>query len=256
MTKKVAIIIPTLNERNNILEIIHAFRSVVSDIEIIIADSSSDGTDDVVRQAYLGDNKVVVLKCGRLGRGGAVKKGYEWVRKHSQAEFIVVADADGSHEPRELTSLLITSGKAELVIGSRYIAGSRIVGWPWYRHVFSRAANLSARLVLRAGVKDYTNGYRVFHRKVIDQFNLDSLNADGYIMLSQELYQVQILGGRVVEVPTTFVNRQRGKSNFHLGLIVESGIIMARLWMAMQKTRRRLGPITQDQNGPEKSVMK
>jgi dolichol-phosphate mannosyltransferase len=238
------------------LEIIHAFRSVVSDIEIIIADSSSDGTDDVVRQAYLGDKKVVVLKCGRLGRGGAVKKGYEWARKNSQAELIVVADADGSHDPGELPLLLGKSGEAELVIGSRYVAGSRIVGWPWYRHVFSRAANLSARLVLRAEVKDYTNGYRVFHRKVIDQFNLDSLNADGYIMLSQELYQIQLLGGQIAEVPTMFVNRQRGKSNFHIGLIVESVVIMTRLWFEMKKTRRRLGPITQDQNGPEKSVMK
>ncbi|KKT93889.1 MAG: hypothetical protein A3E37_00595 [Candidatus Andersenbacteria bacterium RIFCSPHIGHO2_12_FULL_46_9] len=256
MTKKVAIIIPTLNERKNILEIIQALRSVVLDIKIIIADSSADGTDELVRQTYLGDKKVVVLKCGRLGRGGAVKKGYEWVRKHSQAELIAVADADGSHNPKELPRLLVRSEEAGLVIGSRYVVGSRIVGWPWYRQVFSRAANLSASLILRAGIKDYTNGYRVFHRTLIDQFNLDSLNADGYIMLSQELYQVQLLGGRVAEVPTTFVNRQRGKSNFHLGLIVESGIIMARLWKEMQKTRRRLAQVTQDQNGQENILLR
>lgn len=246
MTKKVAIIIPTLNERKNILEIIKAFRAEVADIEVILADSSTDGTDELVSKTFKGDNGIVVLHCGRLGRGGAVKKGYEWIRNHSPAELIVVADADGSHEPRELPLLLGKSGEAELVIGSRYINGSRIVGWPWYRHIFSRAANLSARLVLRAGVSDYTNGYRVFHRQLIDQFNLSSLNADGYIMLSQELYQVQLLGGRIAEVPTTFVNRQRGKSNFHIGLIVESSVIMARLWLEMKRTRRSLAKIKQE----------
>lgn len=248
MTKKVAIIIPTLNERKNIIQIISAFRTAVSDIEVIIADSSTDGTDELVRNTYQEDRAVTVLKCGRLGRGGAVKKGYEWIRNHSLAELIVVADADGSHEPGELLRLLTQSEAAELVIGSRYITGSRIVGWPWYRHVFSRAANVSARLVLRAGVRDYTNGYRVFHRQIIDQFNLSSLNADGYIMLSQELYQTQLLGGRIAEVPTTFVNRQRGKSNFHIGLIVESGVIMARLWLEMKKTKK----VLRKKNQPQK----
>ena len=105
---------------------------------------------------------------------------------------------------------------------------------------------MSAKLVLKAGVSDYTNGYRVFRRKLIEQLNLSELDADGYIMLSQELYQVVRLAGRIAEVPTTFLNRQRGQSNFHLGLIMESGMIMWRLWRAMNKTQQSSGKIRQD----------
>lgn len=238
MNKQVAIIIPTLNERKNIVEIIRAFKAVHTRMEVVVADSSTDGTDEVVKAVFVNDQSVHILKCGRRGRGGAVKQGYEWLKTHSQAELVATADADGSHEPKELASLLQKSEEADLVVGSRYLRGSRIVGWPWYRHLFSRAANMWARLVLKAGIKDYTNGYRVFRRRLLEQMNLEQLDADGYIMLSQEIYQVKRLGGKITEVPTTFVNRQRGKSNFRLGLIVESGIVMGRLWGTMLKAKR------------------
>ena len=246
MTKSVAIIIPTLNEKKNILDIIEAFKKAAEGVEIVIADSSADGTDELVRKNYQNDSTVALIKCGKRGRGGAVKKGYEWVIENSDADLIAVADADGSHDPKELPKLLNKTTEADLVIGSRYLKTSKIIGWPWYRHVFSRVANLSAKLVLKAGVSDYTNGYRVFRRKLIEQLNLSELDADGYIMLSQELYQVVRLAGRIAEVPTTFLNRQRGQSNFHLGLIMESGMIMWRLWRAMNKTQQSSGKIRQD----------
>lgn len=239
MNKQVAIIIPTLNERKNIVEIIRAFKAVHTRLEVVVADSSTDGTDEVVKAVFVNDQSVHILKCGRRGRGGAVKQGYEWIKQHSSADLVAIADADGSHEPKELPALLEKSEIADLVVGSRYLPGSSIVGWPWYRHVFSRAANMWAKVVLKAGIRDYTNGYRVFNRRLIDQMNLNKLDADGYIMLSQEIYQVMQLGGKVVEVPTTFVNRQRGKSNFHLGLIVESGIIMGKLWREILKEKKR-----------------
>ncbi len=239
--KNLFLIIPTFNEASNIVSLINGFREVEREIKIIVADSDSpDGTAQIVKKQFGNDKGVMVLECDRKqGRGAAIVESYKYLKKNYEKGVIAVADADFSHDPKDLPKLLAALSGGEVVVGSRYIRGSKIVGWPEGRRVFSALANCLARLVLSVGIRDYTNGYRVFGWEQLVALDLDRLDADGFIMLSQELLQWHIKGNKIVEVPTVFVNRARGKSNFRLKLIFESLWILFKLGMGYRFARVR-----------------
>lgn len=222
MEYTIALIIPTLNERENIIDVLKSFQDAVKNIEIIIADSSNDGTPDIVKNAFKQDDTVTVLDCKRLGRGQAILEGYKWILSNTDTDIIATADADLSHDPSELTTLIKKLDEADFVIGSRYMKGGESIGRSIGRTIFSELANIAAGLVLGREIKDYTNGYRVMKREVIESIDLNMLDADGFIMLSQEIALVRKQGWRIAEVPTKFVDRVRGKSNFKIKLVFEA----------------------------------
>lgn len=227
----VVLIIPTLNERDNILSIIQAFLKLYDYMEVLVADSdSSDGTAQLVIEADWGTRRVHVLPCARRqGRGAAIVEAYRALRLRADVTHVAIADVDFSHDPADFTRLWAALDHADVVIGSRYVPGSKIIGWPLRRRLFSLSANWLARLFLRLGVRDYTNGYRLMTWPAMTSLNLDQLDADGFIMLSQELVQWHQRGWRLAEVPTTFVNRQRGQSHFRLRLVWESLVVLSKL---------------------------
>ncbi len=230
-TKRVTLIVPTLNEAENIVSLITAYHEVHERLMIIVADSDSpDGTARLVHETFTDEAKVRVLPCRReQGRGAAIAEAYQWILAHDVPDVIATSDADFSHDPKELPRLLAALEGADVVIGSRYLPASEIIGWPWHRYWFSKAANWLARRTLRLGIRDYTNGYRVFTADALRLLAVDKLDADGFIMLSQELVQWRQQGLRVTEVPTRFVNRVRGPSKFSLALVFEAWRVLWRL---------------------------
>ena len=183
------LIIPTYNERDNIVALIRAFLATAPDVEVLVADSDSlDKTGQLVTRVFAEEPRVTLLPCERKqGRGAAIREAYRWIRQHRPAALVGIADADFSHDPRDWPQLVAALANADVVIGSRYLPGSQIIGWPLGRRLFSQSANWLARLVLRVVVRDYTNGYRLFTPQALAALPLDDLDADGLIMLSQEL---------------------------------------------------------------------
>lgn len=240
------IIIPTLNEADNIVKLIRQFQALPHHIQVVVADSNSpDGTAQQVEKAFPNDPLVSVLPCGKRGRGASVVHAYDWALKNNTCNAIAVCDADFSHTPKDFPSFLSALSSADVIVGSRYIPGSTIENWPLSRRMFSFVANTTARILLNVGIRDYTNGYRLATRKAIASLPLHELDADGFIHLSQEIFHLHRQGFRIKEVPIYFVNRERGKSNFKPQLITESISVIFRLAMTrvgLIKTTRQPHP--------------
>lgn len=229
---RVGIVIPSYKEAENIALLIRALRAVVSDAEIIVVDDSPDrATVDAVESMH--DPLATIRhRSQKGGRGSAVLDGLRHLLARDR-DVIVEIDADFSHDPRELPSLLaaLEDRKADLVIGSRYLPASRIERWPLSRRFFSKGANLLAASLLRVPIHDYTNGYRVYSRTaatVIDR-TCGKLGK-GFIPLSEILVNLHYRGLRVVEVPTVFVNRTRGESALTTGEITNALVGLFRIF--------------------------
>lgn len=231
-TPSTVLIIPTLNEAQNINQLIQEFWEAYPNMHILVADSESpDGTAKKVQNRFGATGKVTVLTCSRTkGRGAAIVEAYQWILKNNTAQLVATADADFSHRPKDFPLLIAATQEADLIIGSRYVPGSRIKNWPRYRRIFSVAANKILERTLKVGIKDYTNGYRVFKKQLLKELDLKKLDANGFIMLSQELAQWHKQGRTIKEIPTVFVNRVRGKSHFSLRMVAESVKVLIKLY--------------------------
>ena len=131
-------------------------------------------------------------------------------------------DADGSHAPEDLPRLLAATAIADLVIGSRYVAGGKVVNWPWHRELLSKCGNLYARLALGVGINDITAGYRAYRAEVLRTLALDQVESAGYCFQVDLAWRTVRAGFRLVEVPITFTERAIGKSKMSSGIIVEA----------------------------------
>lgn len=215
MAKTLAII-PTYNEAANIAKLIDAVLAVSSDLSVLVVDDASpDGTGaEAEKEAESHPDRASVMhREAKDGRGGAVLDGIRWGLERDFDNFIEM-DADYSHEPNEIPALLDKIREYDFVIGSRYLPQSKIVNWPKSRRVFSKLANFYARFFLGIPISDYTNGYRCYRRETAAALELESINAKGYIVLSEVAFQLYRKGFTVGEIATVFVNRQRGESNF------------------------------------------
>jgi dolichol-phosphate mannosyltransferase len=234
----VAVIIPTYNERDNVGPLVEALLRLEQNLHIIVVDDDSpDGTGAVADELAARHPQLRVLhRAGKGGRGAAVLAGFR-AALATGADLFVEMDADLGHDPAELPHLLDAAANYDLVIGSRDVPGGRVVNWPWRRTLFHYLANLWARLLLGIPVRDFTNGYRVYRRHVLESLDFDSIESTGYIVLSEMLVQVHRSGFRIGEVPTTFVNRQRGVSNTTPAEIAEAFTGILKLRRRYAKTR-------------------
>ena len=160
-------------------------------------------------------------RTGKAGLGAAYVAGFGWAREHDY-DVVVEMDADGSHAPEQLPRLLAALEHADLVLGSRYVDGGEVVNWPRSREVLSRGGNLYTRLLLRLPLKDATGGYRAYRREVLDRLPLADISSQGYCFQVDLAWQTWRLGYRVVEVPITFVERERGESKMSQRIVVEA----------------------------------
>jgi len=219
MSIEASIIIPTYNERDNIGILINEIIKVKDDagliLEVIVVDDNSyDGTVEVVEDLMEKYDCIKLLRRPRkMGLGSAYKDGF----KLSTKPIIVTMDADLSHDPKVLPSMVepIHNGQADIVLGSRYIEGGAIEGWPLKRRIISKGANFLARLILGLKVKDTTTGYRAYRREVFEQ--ITKMSKRSYFDFQIEvLYLAKKYNWRVTEVPITFRDRSRGKSKFNI----------------------------------------
>jgi dolichol-phosphate mannosyltransferase len=154
-------------------------------------------------------------------------------------DVICQMDADLSHDPRHLPDLIAATDRADVVIGSRYVAGGAIVNWPKRRRLLSRFANIYIRTVTRLSPRDCTSGYRCWRREALAALPLDRFTSDGYSFLVEMLFTASRAGCRIAEVPITFVERRLGESKLSSAVLFESAVTPWRLVATKDKTARR-----------------
>ncbi|WP_341715641.1 polyprenol monophosphomannose synthase [Micromonospora sp. FIMYZ51] len=220
---RVLVVIPTYNEADNVAAIVRRVRQAAPQVEILVADDNSpDGTGAVAEEMARVDGQVHVLhRDGKQGLGAAYLAGFAWARQRAY-DAVVEMDADGSHAPEDLPALLRAARDADVVIGSRWTPGARVVNWPLRRLVLSRCGNLYARLALGVPVADATGGYRVYRSTVLDALELESVCSQGYSFQVELSRLAHRAGARIVEVPITFAERERGASKMSPLIVAEA----------------------------------
>jgi dolichol-phosphate mannosyltransferase len=205
--------------------IVERVRTAVPSVDILIADDGSpDGTGPIADELAAADPQVHVLhRTRKEGLGAAYVAGFGWARDHDY-DAVVEMDADGSHAPEQLPNLLDALRDADAVLGSRYVPGGKVVNWPMNRQLISRTGNLYVRMVLGMPVRDATGGYRAYRMPVLDKIEVDSVLSQGYCFQVDLAWRAHKSGCRLVEVPITFAERERGQSK------MSSSIVREALW--------------------------
>lgn len=219
------VVMPTYEEAASLPGTLDRLRAAVPDVDVLVVDDASpDGTGRLADERALHDPAVHVLhRSGKDGLGAAYRAGFAWGLDRGY-DVLVEMDADGSHLPEELPDLLAAVDRADLVIGSRWVAGGSVVNWPWYRRLISRGGTLYARLALGLPVEDATAGFRAFRADTLRTVDVARVAAQGYCFQIDMTRQVHAAGLRVVEVPVTFVERALGRSK------MSSAIVREALW--------------------------
>lgn len=233
------IVIPTYNERDNIVPLIHQLFSLrITNLEIVIVDDNSpDGTAEVIASMRDSYNVHLVKRLHKLGLGTAYIAGFKKALALG-ADIVFEMDADFSHDPSDVPKLLETMNDYDLAIGSRRALGGKIIGWSWRRHLTSFGANSFARLLLGLKSKDTTAGFRCFRRFVLETIQLETIKSNGYAFQEELLYRVERAGYTIAEVPVLFIDRTKGKSKLGGKDVIEFFVVILRLFLQrfQQKT--------------------
>jgi glycosyltransferase involved in cell wall biosynthesis len=219
----VLVVIPTYDERDNITGILQRLRAAVPTADVLVVDDASpDGTGDLADGLAAADTRVHVLhRPAKQGLGPAYLAGFAWGLDRGYQAFVEM-DADGSHAPEQLPQLLTALQDADVVLGSRWVAGGAVVDWPRRRELLSRGGNAYARLLLRLPVRDATGGFRVYRGDVLEAIDLGDVASAGYCFQVDILWRAWRAGFRVVEVPITFVERVAGVSKMNRDVVREA----------------------------------
>jgi dolichol-phosphate mannosyltransferase len=220
---RILIVIPTYNERDNLEWIVGRVRTAVPEADVLVVDDGSpDGTGMLADALASADPQVsVVHRSEKAGLGAAYLNGFA-VALERGYDVIGELDADGSHQPEQLPSLLAALRHADLVIGSRWVRGGTVVNWPLSRKALSVGGNLYTRILLGLPLRDITAGYRLFRRATLETIDLGSVESAGYVFQTDLAWRTVQAGLRVVEVPIEFVERVRGESKMSPDVATES----------------------------------
>lgn len=233
------VVIPTYNERDNLEAIIKRTLVSVPDAHVLVVDDGSpDGTGELADALSRADGRVHVLhRSEKAGLGAAYVAGFGWALAHEDPRFdlIIEMDADGSHAPEHLPAMLAAAADADVVIGSRWVRGGEVVNWPRRREALSRVANLYTRVALGISVRDSTAGFRVYRREVLEAVGLDDVASAGYCFQVDMTWRSVQQGRRIVELPITFVERERGESKMS-GAIMREALFSIAGWGAAHRS--------------------
>lgn len=219
---KILVIIPTYNEIENLDVIVGRLRASVPDADVLVADDNSpDGTGRRADELAAADDHIKVLhRTAKEGLSAAYLAAFRWGLERGY-DVLVEFDADGSHQPEELPRLLRALENADMVKGSRWVAGGSVVNWPKSREFLSRAGSLYTRMMLGIPVKDITGGLNLFRRETLEGI-IDEIHAQGYGIQRDLTWHAHRLGYRIVEEPIEFVERERGSSKLGGDVFVEA----------------------------------
>jgi len=223
---KAIVVIPTYNERDNIVRLSGEILAQHPDLQILFVDDNSpDGTGKLADELAAENGRISVIhRSGKLGLGSAYRAGFK-AALAAGGDYLIEMDADFSHSPTVLPVFLEAVQNADLVVGSRYLNGVSVVNWPIRRLMLSYFASVYTRFVTGLKVKDCTSGFKCFRRSVIESFDLDSVKSDGYSFQIEMNYRCMEKGFRIVEVPIIFIDRHAGTSKMS-GKIVREAVTM------------------------------
>lgn len=232
MSEKALIIIPTYDERENVAAMSEAVLSQVPDANILFVDDNSpDGTGAVEDGIAAKDKRVFVMhRAGKEGLGRAYIAGFKWALERDY-ELICEMDCDFSHDPKALPGLLQAARSgADLVLGSRYIGGIRVMNWPMSRLLLSTGAACYVKLITGMPVNDPTGGFKCFRRAVLQAIDLDRITSNGYSFQIEMTHTAWIKGFKIKEIPIVFEDRRSGYSKMRANIAYEAITMVLRLW--------------------------
>lgn len=221
--RRALVCLPTYDEIDNLRPMVAAIREVVPAVEILVIDDNSpDGTGALADQLAAADPRVHVLhRAGKEGLGKAYLAGFAWALARGYG-LILEMDCDFSHDPRYLPGMLAAAGEADLVLGSRYVAGGGTVNWGLGRKLISRGGSLYARTILGLRVRDLTGGFKCFRREVLEAIDLATVECTGYAFQIELTYRACRKGFRVRELPIVFADRRVGHSKMSRRIVLEA----------------------------------
>jgi dolichol-phosphate mannosyltransferase len=236
------VVIPTYNERDNLGQLIPVILGMDGGFCVLIVDDGSpDGTAAAVldlKEQHYGQRLFLEARAGKMGLGSAYVHGLTWGLAAGH-DFLIQMDADWSHHPKYLETMLRLAREADFVIGSRYVEGGGTNNWGAGRRLLSRFGSLYARLILRAGIADFTGGFNGWAAEILRKVGLDAIRSDGYSFQIEMKYRAHRLGYRHIEFPILFDQRRAGKSKMSASIALEA---FWRVWelklMGGKKARR------------------
>ena len=231
MAPRILIVTPTYNERENLETFVSRLHAVTPAVDVLVVDDSSpDGTGDLADALAKSDPRIHVLhRAGKLGIGTAYIAGFEYALREGY-DVVFEMDTDLSHDPRYVPDFLrALEAGADVVIGSRNVAGGGVEGWGVGRHVLSKGGSLYSRTILGLRVRDLTSGYKAFTRRALEGIDLRSVRSEGYSFQIELTYRALRRGFRVTEVPIVFVDRRVGHSKMSRRIFAEAVLEVWRL---------------------------
>lgn len=233
--EKSLVVIPTYNEKENILSIIPEVLAQNACFEVLVVDDGSpDGTGDLVEEFSKSEPRVHLMRRkGKLGLGSAYVAGFKWALERDY-QYIFEMDADFSHSPKDLTRFLDKAAEADLVLGSRYMNRRiSVVNWDLRRLILSYGANLYSRIVTGLPVSDATGGFKCFRRSALEALDFSKMKSDGYCFQIETSFKVWKKKMRVAEIPIVFTDRTRGESKMSGGIISEAFFLVIKLRLGL-----------------------
>lgn len=233
------IVIPTYNEKDNVREMAHAIFHASPDVDILFVDDNSpDGTGRIIDEMCQVDSRVHVMhRKGKEGLGRAYIAGFKWALKKSY-EFICEMDCDFSHDPAAIPDFRKAALDADLVLGTRYLGGIRVINWPLGRLFLSKGAAVYVKIVTGMPFTDPTGGFKCFRRGVLETIELDRIKSNGYSFQIEMTHQAWLRGFKVAEVPITFEERRSGMSKMSASIVHEALLLVWRLYFRCGFKRR------------------
>lgn len=227
---KAIVVVPTYNERDNVVRLAGAILAQHSLLNILFVDDNSpDGTGRLIDDLVAANDRISVIhRPGKLGLGSAYREGFR-VALDMGADYIIEMDADFSHDPVVLPVFLETVVTCDLVIGSRYLNGVSVVNWPIRRLILSYFASVYTRFVTGLRIMDCTSGFKCFRRETIESIDMENVKSDGYSFQIEMNYRCKEKGLHIVEVPIIFIDRHVGSSKMSRKIVREAIVMVWKL---------------------------
>mgnify|MGYP003873996179 CR=1 FL=1 len=229
---KALVIVPTYNERENLPSMAERLLALPVRVHMLVVDDSSpDGTGEIADALAAKHPEIHVLhRREKNGLGRAYVAGFKWALARDY-EFIFEMDGDFSHNPDDIPTFLEAARDADLVLGSRYLGGIRIINWPLHRLMLSKCAATYVRVVTGMPFTDPTGGFKCFRRRALQALDLDRVQSNGYSFQIELTHKLWRQGMRIVEVPIVFTERLHGHSKMSGHIIREAFLMVWRLWL-------------------------
>jgi dolichol-phosphate mannosyltransferase len=238
-SRKTLVVVPTYNERDNIQPLTERLLALPTPADVLIVDDNSpDGTGRLADELAAKHPQVHVLhRPGKEGLGRAYCAGFAWALERDY-EFVLEMDGDFSHNPDDVPAFLRAAENADLVLGSRYSNGIRVINWPLRRLMLSLSAAKYVRTVTGMPFSDPTGGFKCFRRRALQAIDLENVHSNGYSFQIELTHKLWRQGMKIVEVPIVFTDRFQGTSKMSRHIVLEALWMVWRLWFQNGLRRR------------------